>query len=92
MSNPESTDETALQLFGQRVRSLREQQGFSLRGFAKHTGINRSHLSDIELGRVGVTLDTLLYLAYVLDVNASELLQPLDERRELYLKSKDNTS
>jgi transcriptional regulator with XRE-family HTH domain len=85
MSNPEPSDETALTLFGHRVRSLREEQGHSLRGFAEKTGIHRSHLSQIELGRVNVTLDTLLCLAYALDIDASQLLSPLDNRRELYL-------
>lgn len=84
MSNPEPTDETALTIFGQRVRSLREEQGLSLRQFAQKTGINRSHLSRIELGRVSVTLDTLLWLAHALDIEASQLLRPLDTRRELY--------
>lgn len=88
MSNPESSDETALTIFGRRVRSLRKEQGHSLRGFAKITGINRSHLSDIELGRVNVTLETLMCLAYALEVDVAELLRPLDSRRDLYLESK----
>jgi transcriptional regulator with XRE-family HTH domain len=88
MSNPEPSDETALTIFGRRVRSLRKEQGHSLRGFAKITGINRSHLSDIELGRVNVTLETLMCLAYALEVDVAELLRPLDSRRDLYLESK----
>jgi transcriptional regulator with XRE-family HTH domain len=88
MSNPESSDETALTIFGRRVRSLREEQGHSLRSFARTTGLNRSHLSDIELGRVNVTLETLMCLAYALEVDVSELLRPLDSRRDLYLLSK----
>ena len=90
MSNPESSDETALTIFGRRVRSLREEQGHSLRGFARTTGINRSHLSDIELGRVNVTLETLMCLAYALEVDVAELLRPLDSRRDLYLLPKNH--
>ena len=85
MSNPETPDETALTILGERVRVLREEQGFSLRGFAAKTGIHPSHLSQIELGRVSVTFYTFLCLAHALNINASELLRPLDSRQELYL-------
>ncbi|MDH3598016.1 MAG: helix-turn-helix domain-containing protein [Candidatus Tectomicrobia bacterium] len=88
MSNPEPSDETALTIFGRRVRSLREEQGYSLRGFAEKTGIQRSHLSEIENGKVNVTLDTLLCLADALDLQVSQLLHPLDTRRELYHASR----
>ncbi|MEE8302221.1 MAG: helix-turn-helix transcriptional regulator [Candidatus Tectomicrobia bacterium] len=84
MSNPDPSDETALTIFGRTVRAFRKEQGLSLRGFAEKTGIHRSHLSQIELGRVSVTLDTLLCLAYALDMEVSELLRPLDMHRELY--------
>jgi transcriptional regulator with XRE-family HTH domain len=90
MSNPESSDETALTIFGHRVRSLREERHYSLREFAVRTGIHRSHLSRIELGRVSVTLDTLLCLAHALDIEASQLLRPLDTRRELYRPSEES--
>jgi transcriptional regulator with XRE-family HTH domain len=90
MSTPEPSDETALTIFGHRVRSLREEQGLSLRRFAEKTGIHRAHLSQIELGRVNVTLDTLLCLADTLDIEVSQLLRPLDTRRELYVASRKN--
>lgn len=88
MSNPESSDETARTIFGNTVRSLREEQGYSLRGFAEKTGIHRSYLSEIENGKVNVTLDTLLCLADALDIEVSQLLRPLDTRRELYHASR----
>ena len=84
MPNSESSDETALTIFGQRVRSLRQDQSLSLLKFAEKAGIHRSHLSEIELGRVSVTLDTLFCLADALGTDASQLLRPLDGRRELY--------
>ena len=85
MSNPKPSNETALSILGQRIRSFREQQGFSLRAFAEKTRIHPSHLSQIELGRINITMETLLCLAYELDVDASELVRPLDNRRTLYL-------
>jgi transcriptional regulator with XRE-family HTH domain len=92
MSNPEPSDETALTIFGRRVRSLREEQGLSLLRFADKTGIHRSHLSQIELGRVNVTLDTLFCLADALDTDVSQLLRPLDGRRELYIEFRKKSS
>lgn len=87
MAHFNSADETALTILGHHVRALRKAQGHSLRGFAAKTGLNRSHLSDIELGRVNVTVDTLLCLAYALDIGVSHLLHPLDSRRDLYRPS-----
>ena len=89
MPNPKPSDETALRILGHTVRSFREAKGLSLRQFAKVTGINRSHLSKIELGQISVTMDTLLYLAHSLDIEVSRLLRPLDTRRELYVPRKN---
>ena len=80
---------TALQLFGATVRARRKALGLTLRALAANTGLHRSHLSDIECGKVSITLDTLFHLAAALDVPPTHLLKPLDARPDLYAPRRD---
>lgn len=45
------------QSFGRLLRSIREGEDASLAAFAKQQGIARTNLSDIELGRRGVSVE-----------------------------------
>ena len=62
------------QAFGQRVRTLRQERGFSLRKFALTIGADKSYLVDIEYGRKSPTLDTIWRISSGLDVTMSYLL------------------
>ena len=68
------------QAFGRRVRLLRKERGFSLRQFALTTGIDKSFLSSIELGRKSPTLDTIERIASGLDVTLSYLMFNVDAK------------
>ena len=68
------------QAFGRRVRLLRKERGFSLRQFALTTGIDKSFLSSIELGRKSPTLDTIERIAGGLDVTLSYLMFNVDAK------------
>lgn len=63
--------------FGQRVRSLRSQQGFSQEAFADRCGFVRTYMSRIETGAANPTLDAVKVLADGLGISLSELLQDL---------------
>ena len=66
------------QAFGQRVRALRKERGFSLRKFALTIGADKSYLVDIEYGRKSPTLDTVWRISSGLDVTMSYLLFEVD--------------
>lgn len=66
------------QAFGRRLRSLREEQGFSLRKFALTIGTDKSYLVDIEHGRKSPTLDTVERISRGLGVSMSFLLMGVD--------------
>jgi transcriptional regulator with XRE-family HTH domain len=53
---------------GQRVRALREQNGYSLRALAKRCGLSITSISQIERGENSPTVSTLHRLASALDV------------------------
>jgi transcriptional regulator with XRE-family HTH domain len=67
--------------FGRRVRERRHALGLSQLAFADVVGLHFTYISDVELGRRNVTLETILRLAAALEVDAAELvtgLQPAD--------------
>lgn len=60
--------------FGQRVRELRKEKGFSQEAFADLTGIDRSYMGHIERGEKNLTLTKIYQIANALDVDVSRLL------------------
>ncbi len=62
------------QLVGDRVRTLREQRGWSLSALAARAAVGKATLSEIEAGRRNATLETLYAIAAQLGVGLSALL------------------
>lgn len=60
---------------GMRVRSLREQRGFSMRNLAERCGLSINAISLIERGENSPTVSTLHRLATALDVPITEFFQ-----------------
>lgn len=69
------------QVFGNKVRELRIQQGLSQDELAFYCGIDRPQISKIEQGKVNVTLDTIERLSQALKIKTSLLL---DESKTLH--------
>lgn len=63
--------------FGRRVRERRHALGLSQLTFSDVVGLHFTYISDVELGRRNVTLETLLRLAVALEVDPAELVQGL---------------
>lgn len=73
----EATDDR--RAFGDRVRELRREKGFSSQeAFAHHVGLDRTYVSGIETGRRNPTFDIIMKLAHALEVRPAELLDTLD--------------
>lgn len=53
---------------GMRIRQLRKEKNMTLHELARASGISRGHLSDIEQGKVVMTIGTLGNLAGALEV------------------------
>jgi DNA-binding XRE family transcriptional regulator len=62
---------------GRRIRSLRKGKAWTQVEMAEYLGINRGHLSDIELGKREVGLLMLQVIARGLDTTMSRLLKGL---------------
>jgi rhodanese-related sulfurtransferase/transcriptional regulator with XRE-family HTH domain len=59
---------------GTNMRALRDQQGLSLDQLAKVTGLSRTLLGQIELGKTPASVSTVWRIAQALDVHFSEML------------------
>ncbi|RDB64467.1 XRE family transcriptional regulator [Gordonibacter sp. 28C] len=64
---------------GRRLRAYRTREGLSIRRLALMTGVDRTSINDIELGRLNTTVDTLSKLADGLGIELGMLF--VDEDR-----------
>jgi transcriptional regulator with XRE-family HTH domain len=64
---------------GANLRRLRIKRGLSLERLARHSGVSRAMLSQIELGQSAPTITTLWKIARSLDVTFSALIARGDE-------------
>ena len=68
---------TDAELFGKRVRELREKRGLSQEKLAQASGLTTGFVSTIEGGKKTPSLTTILKLARGLKVDAAELFAGL---------------
>lgn len=67
--------------FGDLVRRLRYERGFSQAGFAEASRIDRAHMGEIERGEVTVTIVTALKMARALGMSLAGLFGELEGDR-----------
>ncbi len=68
---------------GQRIRKIREHQGFSQEAFAEEAGISRSHYGCIERGQFTLSLPKLIDIVLALNVEVGELFPSLAELKKM---------
>jgi transcriptional regulator with XRE-family HTH domain len=71
-----------LVVLGKRIRSERNQNGFSQEGFAAECGLHRTEMGSLERGKTIPRLDTLLLVSQHLGLSVSDLLQGLSHEQE----------
>jgi transcriptional regulator with XRE-family HTH domain len=76
--SPPVTDDTAPAVGGN-LRRLRVKRGLSLERLARHSGVSRAMLSQIELGQSAPTITTLWKIARSLGVTFSALIARGDD-------------
>lgn len=59
---------------GESIKILRKRRGYTQSDLAKRAGIDRKHLSDLELGKHVAGMETSLMLCEALKINRFELL------------------
>lgn len=66
--------------FGEKIRTVRERKGYTLKVVAQAAGVSESLVSQIERNRVSPAIDTLLALADALEIDLEYLFE--EYRRE----------
>ena len=66
-------------IFGNNCKAARTKKGLSL---ASATGIPQPRIAQIELGKVNVTLETIMRIARVIDLDLPRLLREPDALAE----------
>lgn len=64
-------------VFGQRVRAVRHELGWTLEELAERCGLHWTYVGQVERGKRNVTLRNIVKLAEALGVEAGELLNGL---------------
>ena len=67
--------------FGDLVRRLRYERGYSQAGFAEASRIDRAHMGEIERGEVKVTIVTALKVAQALGMTLAGLFTELEQHQ-----------
>ena len=60
---------------GEKIKALREDMNLSQEAFGEKAGLNRTHVSYLEVARQDPSLLTLYRVAKVLGLSVSELLE-----------------
>ncbi|AMV20173.1 helix-turn-helix domain-containing protein [Planctomyces sp. SH-PL14] len=66
-----------LERFGQRVRTLRKEQGYSQEAFAAACELDRTYVGGIERGERNVALRNIEAIARTLGISLAELMTGL---------------
>lgn len=72
------TDTSKMPVPGTNIRTLRVQQGLSLKELARATGLNAGNLSKLETGRIGYSREVIDKIAAVLGVSPGVLFAEVD--------------
>ena len=64
--------------YGQVVRKIRLEKGISLETLADLSGLHRTYMSDVELGKRNVSLENIDRIANALEVSISEIFKQIE--------------
>lgn len=68
-------NESVIKAFGERVRQLRKEKGYTMESLAELAGIDARQLSNIERGKVNTTISSIHVLSKALNISMSELIK-----------------
>lgn len=70
---------------GEKLRTVRENKGYTLKMVAKAAGVSESLVSQIERNHISPAIDTLLALTEVLDINLEFLFEEYRRERLVHI-------
>ena len=64
---------------GNQIRSVRSSRGFSQEGLAAAATLGRTYMGRVERGEQNISIQNLIKIAFILDVDVGELIPPISE-------------
>lgn len=74
---------------GERIRTIRESRGISLRKLAREISVSASFISQVEQDKANPSVDSLQKIAHVLGVSTSYILQEDTSATPVEIRSKN---
>ena len=65
---------------GSAIREVREDRAMSQEKLAEESGLHRTYISSVELGRRNISLDNIQKIALALGVSMTELMRLCEDR------------
>lgn len=67
---------------GSAIREVREDRAMSQEKLAEESGLHRTYISSVELGRRNISIDNIYKIASALGVSMTELVRLCEDRLE----------
>lgn len=64
---------------GNQIKTLRTSRGFSQEGLAAAATLGRTYMGRVERGEQNISIQNLIKIAFILEVNIGELIPPLSD-------------
>ncbi|HCC3245755.1 TPA: helix-turn-helix transcriptional regulator [Legionella pneumophila subsp. pneumophila] len=64
---------------GKRIRDTRKEKGYSQEDFASQAQLGRTYMGRIERGEQNMSIQTLIQIAFILDVEVAMLVPKLKD-------------
>ncbi len=75
--------------FGHKLRAVRERKGYTLKDVATKAEVSESLISQIERNKVSPSIDTLLLIADILDIDYEYLFSDYRQKRQVSIVRRD---
>jgi transcriptional regulator with XRE-family HTH domain len=76
-------EETLARRFGELVRNLRREKGYSQEEFSFRVGLHQTYVSSIERGERNVTIQTADRIAKALGTTLAELFSEIERAKDV---------
>lgn len=68
-----------------RLRSLREQYGYTQNGLAERAGVSQTHLRRVELGQADITVSHLQLLCDAMNITMQDFFEETNKTDEILI-------
>ena len=71
--------ECSLVAFGATVRDIRQNKHISQEQLAELSGLHRTYISDVELGKRNISFENMIKIAHALDTSLADIIKEVEK-------------